>query len=88
MKYHNIVFMNDYDDEYVDEFVNGDDFSDITIKGIIEYLSDWDLGVESEHSPQDEPSLDTSDCEWVEGDYVLFWNTNLGYVGLDRITKS
>ena len=82
-KYHNIVFLHDYQDEQVAAFLDGDmdDFG-----RIIAHLSQWDYGTENEHSPADTSSGGYSDESYEAGDYILSWNTGLGYVGLERIT--
>ena len=47
------------------------------------YLTQWDFGGESEHSPRTRP-WGTSDHTFRDGDYVMSYNTRLGYIGLCR----
>ena len=48
------------------------------------HLTQWDFGGESEHSPTTHP-WGTADATFRDGEYVLSYNTRLGYIGLCRI---
>jgi len=85
--YHNIIFLNDYEDETVAAFLAGDQ-AEFNLIQMIDYLNNWDYGSENEHSPQSEPSHGTSDDYHQSGEYILSWNNGLGYVGLDREDRS
>ena len=50
----------------------------------IKYLSQWDYGGENEHSPTEDAPWGSSDKTFEQGDYVLSWNSGLGYIGLAR----
>ncbi len=82
--YYNIVFIDESADSFVGDFLAG------TVKNavMLEYLKSWDYGNESEHSPQPEPSHGGNDEIFESGDYILSWNTGLGYVGLDRVSDA
>ena len=50
------------------------------------HLTQWDFGGESEHSPTTFP-WGTSDLIFRDGEYVMSYNTQLGYIGLCRIIQ-
>jgi hypothetical protein len=52
----------------------------------IDFLSQWDFGGESEHSPEPAP-WGSEDRLYRSGDYVLSYNLPLGYVGLCRLAQ-
>jgi len=82
-QYHQIIFLQDYEDPTVDKFFE----DDMTEEQMIDYLADWDYGSEMEHSPSETPSRGGAD-DWCRiEDYVLTWNRGLGYVGLERVTS-
>ena len=83
--YYNIVFLqNDYETKEPFEILNekGED-------SVIEYLSQWDYGGESEHCMSE--SIDKpwgySDTVYKKGFYFLSYNEPLGYIGLTRKRK-
>lgn len=89
-KYSHIVFMQDDEgSEVVDRLTRCTDGFTVygptaeTIAEAIEYLSQWDYG--DDYDVRDEPSAGTSDDTVREGEYLLTWNTGLGYVGLERV---
>ncbi len=91
-EYFHIVHLNDYDDTQVAAFL--DDTSDE--QGMVDYLAKWDYGSESEHTPQTLASHGSADSVFItggdspamHGEYILSYNTELGYVSLDRIHLS
>ena len=83
--YYHIIFTDLDQDWGLEQFFYGD----MTEEQLIEYLSKWDFGEESEHTPQTEPSHGTADDIYDDGaGYLLSWNTGLGYVGLDRYEET
>lgn len=77
--YNTIAFFHDYQDKTVTEFLEGE----IEAKELVDYLACWDSG---ETTPFDstEPNHGTDDRTEVIGEYILSWNSRLGYAGLDR----
>ena len=53
----------------------------------IDFLSQWDFGAESEHSPQPAP-WGADDRLYRSGPYILSYNLPLGYVGLCRVADT
>ena len=47
----------------------------------LDFLSEWDYG---NACPTDNASAGTSDTIYRERNYILNYNTRLGYIGLDR----
>lgn len=82
-EYYSIIFMHDYDDETVKKFLDGDGVDE---DEMIEYLSQWDGGHESETSMNTYPYQPhgKNDRTYRKGKYTLSWNVGLGYVGLTR----
>jgi hypothetical protein len=74
--YYTIVFMDSGDEawEVLDMGTTGE---------MLDYLSQWDFGEESEHTPRQTP-WGSMDETHESGDYVLAWNRGLGYVSLQR----
>lgn len=58
--------------------------TDETIAEVVEELKAWDYGDESEVNITDEPQWGIRDELARVGDYVLAWNSGLGYVSLNR----
>ena len=51
----------------------------------IDFLSEWDYG---DACPTDnEPRAGTSDTVHKHDNYLLTYNTSLGYIGLDRVIE-
>lgn len=84
--YHDIVFINEYDDETIKDFLN-DNTRNLKESDVVEYLAQWDYGSEMEHSPRNEPPYGTSDTVFKYGEYILSYNSGLGYAGLTRIEE-
>lgn len=83
IKYHNIIFMYDYDDEQAERFLNGALEDNImTESEMIDYLSQWDY---DETIGENREPWGTEDETFEIDDYVLSWNTRLGYVALTRL---
>jgi len=87
-KYYSIVFINDYDDEYVsrilDELRQIGDTSEKE-KRLYEHLLQWDNGEYCEE--QERPFYGTSDNVVHFNEYILSYNTRLGYAGLEIVEK-
>lgn len=83
MAYVDIVFLQDWSWEE-----EGLDLFDLDYEEVVEYLSQWDYGEESEHSPEERAPWGTSDrvhrIEYGGNVYYLSINTGMGYVGLSR----
>lgn len=54
----------------------------------IDYLSKYDQGVESDVNPSTTPPWGSNDKTFDRGDYILFWNESVGYVGLVRTNRA
>ena len=55
-----------------------------SIERTVEHLSQWDYGEESEHTVYDTEPWGSSDRTIEHDEYVLAWNTHLGYISLSR----
>ena len=51
----------------------------------LDFLSEWDYG--DACPTNNEPNAGTSDTVYKQGNYLLTYNTGLGYIGLDRVTE-
>jgi hypothetical protein len=49
----------------------------------LEFLKQWDYGKEMEHSPMEAP-WGADDDNFESDEYVMSWNSRLGYIGLVR----
>lgn len=79
-KYYTIVSLQDYQDPEPMKLVK--------MKGpdaAIDYLAQWDSGAKSEAQPSTTPPWGSTDKTFDRGDYILYWNESLGYVGLVRV---
>lgn len=70
-------------------FMQGEEYSDIADMGLdemVDYLSQWDYGDETDaaHTHEHEHLWGSADAVTVVGEYVLSQNHRLGYVGLSR----
>ena len=54
-------------------------------KRLFHYLEQWDYGRHSEDEISTEPGAGSGDTVRKFGDYILTYNTKLGYAGLERI---
>jgi len=82
-KYFTIVNVRDYQDP--------DAMKLVKMKGpdaAIDYLSKYDQGVKSDVNPSTVPPWGSNDKTFDRGDYILFWNENVGYVGLVRTKRA
>lgn len=52
----------------------------------LKYLEQWDYGKEMEHSPMEQP-WGADDDNFETDEYVMSWNSGLGYIGLVRKVK-
>jgi len=52
------------------------------IESVLDYLAQWDMDDNGELT--DEPSAGTSDDTYEVDGYILTWNNQLGYIGLER----
>jgi len=77
-----IIFLHDYQDESVKEFINDMHYSDIQKKAV-EYLSKWDAGAFDNCTT--ESAHGTDDDTEIIGNYLISWNSGLGYIGLERL---
>jgi hypothetical protein len=80
--YHSIVFMQ------------GDEAAEVLPiiehqgeQAAIDFLSQWDFGGESEHSPEPAP-WGADDRLYRSGPYILSYSLRLGYVGLCRVADT
>jgi hypothetical protein len=80
-KYYEIVFMQG---EEADEPLKI--LEDKGEAKVIDYLSDWDYGAEMEHTKIEAP-WGPDDDTFEKDDYILSYNTKLGYIGLVRKAK-
>lgn len=77
-KYYEIVFMQGDDaKEALDILEKKGE------KAALQYLKDWDYGKEMEHTAIEKP-WGNDDELYEEDDYVMSYNTRLGYIGLVR----
>lgn len=53
----------------------------------IDFLSQWDFGPESQHTAEPAP-WGSGDRLYRSGQYILSYNTRLGYVGLCRVAEA
>lgn len=81
-KYYEIVFMQG--DDAVEPLGILDSKGE---EDALAYLKDWDYGKEMEHSPVEQPWSDEDDT-YEEDDYIMSWNSRIGYIGLVRKAKS
>ena len=51
---------------------------------LLEYLKNWDMGSESEYDVCEEEPWGKFDKTYRKGNYILYWNKFVGYVGLCR----
>ena len=89
-KYCLIKLTYDYEDPLIDNFFNDRSDIVITTKDLMEHLSQWDYGGESEHClsmSDDEPGDPGSDIEEFEGGYILSVHHGFAYVSLTRIVE-
>lgn len=83
-----LEYEGNYSGKYQDVvFMQGDDaieplqiLDDKGVEAVAEYLGQWDYG-EGEHV--DFPAGDDDDIEEA-GDYIVIWNSRLGYIGMVR----
>jgi hypothetical protein len=80
-KYYEIVFLQGENAEEPLKILD-DKGEDAAIK----YLEQWDYGSEMEHTPEEQPWGD-GDETFEKDDYVMSWNSRLGYIGLVRKVK-
>ena len=80
-KYYEIVFMQGDDAKEPLDIL--DDKGELAA---LEYLKDWDYGDEMDHSPEEKPWGNDDDV-YEKDDYVMSYNTGLGYIGLVRKVK-
>lgn len=80
-KYYEIVFLQG--EEAIEPLHILDDKGE---DAAVEYLSQWDYGGEMEHSPEEQP-WGEDDETFEKDDYVMSWNSRLGYIGLVRKVK-
>lgn len=80
-KYYEIVFMQGEDAEEPLKILDDKGESEV-----IDYLADWDYGTEMEHTPVSKP-WGPDDDTYEKDDYILSYNTKLGYIGLVRKVK-
>lgn len=80
-KYYEIVFLQG---EHAEEPLKilDDKGEDAAVK----YLAQWDYGAEMEHTPEEQP-WGADDETFEKDDYVMSWNSRLGYIGLVRKVK-
>jgi hypothetical protein len=90
-----IVFMQGEDADWVlnhmlrfDRKVTYRGATDKTVERAFEHLKQWDFGEESEHDPSEGISWGTSDTTFEEGEYVIAYNSRLGYVSLNRRVRA
>lgn len=80
-KYCSIVFMQS-DTEDVKEPLRI--LEENGLEAVIDYLSQWDFGGESEYDIPIGDPWGKSDTIYRKGNYVLSYNLGLGYIGLSR----
>jgi len=87
-KYVHIIFLQNTQD--FDSFSGSggtdiDGFFDSTVDEMISYLSQWDYG--DSGISNDIPSHGTADTVYINEDknYILSYNSTMGYAGLERI---
>ena len=77
-KWVDVVFIQDTGEE---EF----DFDYASYEEIVEYLSQWDYGKETDDAhTTDDASWGSADTLFEHNGYVLSFNLGLGYYGLNR----
>jgi len=84
-KYTSVVFIHDYDDKEVENLLQklreiGD--TEQKERKLLEHLKQWDYGDIGELYT--EPSAGQEDTSVKIEEYILSYNTRLGYVGLDK----
>lgn len=77
-QYSHIVFMQDSEGHDVIDRMDTE-----SPEEIVDYLAQWDYG--DDYDVRDTPSAGEWDDTMVVGEYLLTWNSRLGYVGLERI---
>lgn len=89
VRYVRVIFLDsDEGREVVDKLANVEDgyivhgATEESITEAIAYLSQWDD--HDDRETWERPSHGTADDTTEVGDYLLSWNTGLGYVGLER----
>lgn len=86
--FHSIVFLDGDEAEEPLRILEEDGVASAAL-----YLSAWDYGGDSEHSPSELPPWGSSDSVsgFLQvpgaGRYILSWNKRLGYIGLVRRTR-
>jgi len=55
------------------------------VPAAVAYLAQWDYGDENGSPQTAESNAGTSDSQERHGDYLLTWNSRLGYIGLERV---
>lgn len=78
MRYAHIIFLQGDDYDQADQFAEA---QDEWCAGMVEYLSQWENG---EEEITGSIGNGTSDSVEYVGDFVLTWNTRMGYAGLAR----
>jgi len=54
---------------------------------LFDYLSQWDLGTYDNCDVTDEPRAGGSDTVIRRGDYIISYNENYNYVGMEKIGR-
>jgi len=86
-EYARIVFLQNSQDFDGFRGKKGDEAQDAFFKAsepeMLKYLMQWDMGNSTETSPT--PAHGTSDKVYRKGDYIMSYNSGLGYAGLEKI---
>lgn len=73
-----VIFLNDYDPEgekALGMIEDGD------LEGALNYLQNWHWP--GEHETREESGRGYDDEVYESDDYIMAWNTGLGYIGLE-----
>jgi len=84
-KYCTIKVRYDYQDELVNKFLN--DRESVSVSNMLEHMSIWDYGVQSEVEGRMLDELPYNNCDelnYSRDDYVLMWNSQYRYAILIR----
>lgn len=86
-QYCEIIWTQSSDDETINKFF----MDEIEEEEIFQYLKQWDYGGENEHTLYDELPCGKADDTRDHGEnneYVLAYNSSLGYIGLYRAVNN
>lgn len=80
-KYANIVFMQGSEADEPLDILNNDG-----PEALLAYLQQWDYG--EYYDVSDEPSAGSGDRTIEMGEYIISYNSRIGYIGLEKIISA